>query len=153
MNTMFRRAGVFMIAAMALGVAAAARARSLPASTGQSLGPEQATCFHQAGNLGQVENTCSFTNRFCVPLVVDSTWHDVVVTVTAPDINHNVNCFAETFYPDSSFAMWSGFQAASQFGAGQTLVFTGLSVPGGGYMLSCCDVAPNAWVDSFNYSN
>src|SRR5258705_10952059 len=50
MNAMFRRSGVLMIAAVTIGVAAAARARSLPASTGQSLGPEQATCFHQYGN-------------------------------------------------------------------------------------------------------
>jgi hypothetical protein len=124
-------------------------ARSFPAFLGQPQAPSDYPCFGNSG--GAVFNNCSTTRRFCVTLPVDSSNHTIQITVLAPDINHNIACFGQAITRDIFNAGFTGFFSPGVFGSSQVLNLPTLSVPNAGGLYACCDIAPTASLQSFNY--
>lgn len=124
-------------------------ARSLPAFLGQPQNPGDYTCFTNAA--GTVRNSCTTTRRFCVALPVDGASHQVAITVTASDINHNIGCFVSATTREGFNAAFTSTLSPSTFGSAAVLTFPTVNVPNAGGLWSCCDIAPTAIVDSFNY--
>jgi hypothetical protein len=138
-----------LIAGATVGIATTSSATSFPAFIGQPQAPADYTCFVNSG--GAVFNFCGVTKRFCAALLVSSSDHNVEINVLAPDINHNVACFAQAVTRDHLSAGITGFMSPGVFGSSQMLHFPTLSVPGAGGLYACCDIAPSASIQSFNY--
>lgn len=124
-------------------------ARSFPAFLGQPQAPGDYTCFVNGG--GAVVNVCTTTRRFCVTLPVEESTHAIEVTVTAPDISHNISCFGQSITRDNLNAGFTGSQSPGVFGSAQVLRLATLNTPNAGGLYACCDIAPNAVLRSFNY--
>jgi hypothetical protein len=140
-----------MVAGLGTVMASNSDARSFSGFLGQPQNPADYPCFVNSG--GAVFNNCGTTRRFCVALPVDSSGHSVEVTVRAPDINHNISCFAQTVNRDATGFNFSGARSPGVFGSAQVVSLGSVSVPSAGAMYTCCDIAPSASLDSINYSN
>jgi hypothetical protein len=149
MSTIRYAMGFVAIAGATMAVGATAEARSVSAFTGQPQNPNDYTCFTNSG--GTVSNVCASTRRFCAALVVDDASHDPQVTVFAPDIGHNIICFGQTVNPDGSPFSNTKHFSPTHFGVTQTLDLGSVTVPDAGALWVCCDVAPGATIDTFNY--
>jgi hypothetical protein len=140
-----------MVAGVSISISPDSHARSFPAFLGQPQSPFDYQCFTNSG--GAVFNNCSTTRQFCTALPVDSTFHQIEITVRAPDINHNVSCFGVASNRDGSTSGFTGVLSPSVFGSSQVLTFITLMVPPAGGLYACCNVAPTALIQSFNYNN
>jgi len=137
-------AGVAVIAATSTS-----EARSLTAFMGQPQAPADYACFTNNG--GSVTNACATTKQYCVTLPVDGSNHIVEVTVLAPDINHNIACFAQANARDNTNAGFTGLKSPGIFGSAQVLSFPTLTVPTAGSLYVCCNIAQTARLHSVNY--
>jgi hypothetical protein len=141
-------ASVFAGAAI-IALTSQSEARSLAAFLGQPQAPGDYSCF--TNNNGSVTNNCGTTKQFCMVLPVDDANHTVSVAVFAPDINHNIACFAQANFQDNSISGFTGFRSPGSFGSSQVLNLGAVVVRGLGNLFACCNLAPIARVESINY--
>jgi hypothetical protein len=138
-----------LCATMAVGVTA--EARSVLAMSGTAETPSQATCF--GNSLGTIINNCSSTVDYCVMLPVDSSSHTITASVLAPDINHEISCYAMSVNSDGSYYSSTPGGAVQPSGTGshRQINLGNLYVPGGGGLFSCCTMAPTSRFDTVNW--
>ena len=137
------------IGTLALGIISTSYADSVPGFLGQPQDPNAYTCFRNAD--GAVTNVCDATKQFCVALPVTSATHSVQINVTAPDISHNISCFAQAVNSDARAVGISEARSPSVFGRPQVLTLSTLNVPPGGGLFACCNMAKSSWLDTINY--
>lgn len=139
-----------LVVAGGIAVATTSEARSIPAFFGQPQAPTDHACFTNSG--GAVFNSCGITKRFCIALpYVARSIHTVEINVLAPDINHNIACFAQGVTRDHQSVFTTGFLSPAAFGASQTLTFSSMILPSAGGLYACCDIAPSASMQSLNW--
>ena len=135
---------------VSIGIATTSEARSIPAFFGQPQAPSDYLCFTNSG--GAVFNSCGITKRFCIALpYAGRSIHTVQINVLAPDIDHNIACFAQGVTRDHQPAATTGFLSPTTFGVSQTLSFPQTIYPAAGGLYACCDVAPSASIQSLNW--
>lgn len=150
MNKIVRLSGAAMtVGALALSMISTSYADSVSGFLGQPQNPNVYTCFRNAN--GAVTNICTATNQFCVALPVASATHTVQLNVTAPDISHNVSCFAQAVNSSAGGVGFSGSRSPSVFGSPQILTLPTLNVPPGGGLYACCDMAQSSWLNAINF--
>jgi hypothetical protein len=139
-----------LIVAAGIGLATTSEARSILAFFGQPQSPSDYACFTNSG--GAVFNSCGVTKRFCIGLpYAGHSLHTVEMNVLAPDINHNISCFASAATRDHQPVVTSGFLSPTSFGVSQTLTFPRMNLPAAGALYACCDLAPSASLQSLNW--
>lgn len=135
---------------LGLSVIPNAEARSVSAFLGQAQNSSNIGCFTNSN--GKITNTSCGTTQFCVALPVDSALHTIEVTVRAPDVSHNIGCFAQAVDRNGVSAGGTGpDQFPSTFGSDQVLSLGTVSVPSAGGLYACCDMAQTSKWDSVNW--
>jgi hypothetical protein len=125
--------------------------KAFPAMQGIAQQSADAGCF--ANSNGAIINNCSVQKRFCVPLMTADVGVNVQVTVLAPDINHNISCFATTVTRDNSIGRFSGFKSPGVFGSPQIIGLSASIVPTAGTAFTCCDMQPGTTFFSVYYGS
>lgn len=145
MKVMLRTAAMLVgLLAILVGFADRSEARSASAFMGQAQSFADGSSFYNTR--GVVLNGGATTKQFCAALPVDSAGHTVVVSVRAPDLNHEISCAAGTVDANGNTTGGGNWYQPSQTGVNISVTLDSLSVPTGGGLNVCCNMSPtSAW--------
>ena len=152
---------VSVFAGMALVLASSSEAgptvHSVPAFLGQAQQASDYGCFPNSGGaVTQSQSpSCSGTRQFCVALPIDpigGTGSTVQIAVNAPDVNHNLSCFAHSWTQIGTLVSASQRLSPQSFSSPQILTFTPLNIAPAGVLYACCDMEPTTTMFSISVS-
>lgn len=147
----FDRIGVASLGALGIVFAGAqtSMASSVPAMLGQAQQASEYSCFSNSN--GGVRNECSSSKRFCVALPADTGPHAVVANVFAPANGPLLKCHALAVDRARSGGTSSGDQPIPQLGVNTQIDLHTMLVPENGGLYVCCDLPPQAWLNTIKY--